>query len=279
MLDAPSRFIRSVQLLPEFIEDPTRYPFTVPAIKHLTTLELHPQVTFFVGENGTGKSTLLEAIAVAAGFNAEGGTKNFRFATNDEVHPLRSCLRLVRGTTRESTGFFLRAESFFNVATEIDRLGAAQSYGGRSLHEQSHGESFMALVNHRFSEHGLYLLDEPGSSRSSSPSTNWRASRTASSSSPRTRPSSSRTHTPSGTPSPTTPSPRSPTKRRSTSGSPATSSPAQGGTSRGCSRTTRRPRLRLDPAGRSEGPSAALTARDDTGTLARAPEVEHESPP
>jgi predicted ATPase len=161
MLDAPSRFIRSVQLLPEFIEDPSRYPFTVPAIKHLTTLELHPQVTFFVGENGTGKSTLLEAIAVAAGFNAEGGTKNFRFATNDEVHPLRSCLRLVRGTTRESTGFFLRAESFFNVATEIDRLGATQSYGGRSLHEQSHGESFMALVNHRFSEHGLYLLDEP----------------------------------------------------------------------------------------------------------------------
>jgi predicted ATPase len=161
MLDGPSRFIRSVQLLPEFIEDPSRYPFTVPAIKHLTTLELHPQVTFFVGENGTGKSTLLEAIAVAAGFNAEGGTKNFRFATKDEVHPLRSCLRLVRGTTRESTGFFLRAESFFNVATEIDRLGAAQSYGGKSLHEQSHGESFMALVNHRFSEHGLYLLDEP----------------------------------------------------------------------------------------------------------------------
>jgi predicted ATPase len=161
MLDAASRFVRSVQLLPEFITEPDRHPFTVPAIKHLDVLDLHPQVTFFVGENGSGKSTLLEAIAVAAGFNAEGGTKNFRFATSREEHPLKSCLRLVRGTTRESTGFFLRAESFFNVATEIDRLGVSNSYGGRSLHEQSHGESFLALVNHRFSEHGLYLLDEP----------------------------------------------------------------------------------------------------------------------
>jgi predicted ATPase len=169
MLDAASRFVRSVQLLPEYITEPDRHPFTVPAIKHLDVLDLHPQVTFFVGENGSGKSTLLEAIAVAAGFNAEGGTKNFRFATSREEHPLKSCLRLVRGTTRESTGFFLRAESFFNVATEMDRLDAEpsmgppikNSYGGRSLHEQSHGESFLALVNHRFSEHGLYLLDEP----------------------------------------------------------------------------------------------------------------------
>ncbi|MBL8921119.1 MAG: AAA family ATPase [Myxococcaceae bacterium] len=163
MLGPFTRFVRSVQLLPGFIPDRTKHPFTVPAIKHLDVLELHPQVTFFVGENGTGKSTLLEAIAVAAGFNPEGGTKNFKFATKHEEYPLRSCLRLSRGTNREATGFFLRAESFFNVASEIDRIGDGilRSYGGKSLHEQSHGESFMALVNHRFGEHGLYLLDEP----------------------------------------------------------------------------------------------------------------------
>lgn len=169
MLDASSRFVRSVQLLREHISDASRHPFTVPAIKHLDSLELHPQVTFFIGENGTGKSTLLEAIAVAAGFNAEGGTKNFRFATSREEYPLRSCLRLVRGTTREATGFFLRAESFYNVISEMDRLDeepmggrpVRDSYGGRSLHQRSHGEGFMALLNHRFGEHGLYLLDEP----------------------------------------------------------------------------------------------------------------------
>lgn len=163
MLGPFTRFLRSIELLPEFIPDRSKHPFTVPAIRHLERLEFHPQVTFFVGENGSGKSTLLEAIAVAAGFNAEGGTTNFKFATKQEEYPLRSCLRLARGTNRPATGFFLRAESFFNVATEIDRIGDGilRSYGGKSLHEQSHGESFMALVNHRFGEHGLYLLDEP----------------------------------------------------------------------------------------------------------------------
>jgi predicted ATPase len=169
MLGDTTRFLRSVQLLPDFIPDTTKHPFNVPAIKHLERLEFHPQVTFFVGENGSGKSTLLEAIAVAAGFNAEGGTKNFTFQTREEEHPLRSCLRLARGTTRPATGFFMRAESFFNVATEIERLDREpslgpkiiKSFGGTSLHEQSHGEAFMALVNHRFGEHGLYVLDEP----------------------------------------------------------------------------------------------------------------------
>lgn len=163
MLGPFTRFLRSVELRTEFITDPSKHPFTVPAIRNLDTLEFHPQVTFFIGENGSGKSTLLEAIAVAAGFNAEGGTKNFAFSTRPEEHPLRSALRLVRGVNKPATGFFLRAESFFNVATEIDRLGDGilKSYGGKSLHEQSHGEAFMALVNHRFGEHGLYLLDEP----------------------------------------------------------------------------------------------------------------------
>jgi predicted ATPase len=107
----------------------------------------------------------IEAIAVAAGFNAEGGSRNFTFTTRSSESVLHEALRLVRGTRRPKSGFFLRAESFFNVATEVERLDKIlpllDSYGGKSLHEQSHGESFLALVNDRFGEDGLYLLDEP----------------------------------------------------------------------------------------------------------------------
>jgi len=144
------------------------YPFSLPAIRNLDVLSLHRAVTLFVGENGSGKSTLLEAIAVAAGFNPEGGTKNFRFGTRISHSPLHEYLRLVKGIRRPKDGFFLRAESFFNVATEIERLDSEgggprviDSYGGKSLHEQSHGESFMALMLNRFGGNGLYLLDEP----------------------------------------------------------------------------------------------------------------------
>lgn len=144
------------------------YPFSLPAIRNLDVLELHPRVTFIVGENGTGKSTLLEAIAVASGFNAEGGTKNFRFGTRISHSPLHEFIRIGKGVRRPRDGFFLRAESFFNVATEIERLDSEgmgprviDSYGGRSLHEQSHGESFMALLTNRFGGGGLYILDEP----------------------------------------------------------------------------------------------------------------------
>ena len=158
---ALTSFLRSVSIQREKIADATGYPFTIPAIAALDTLELHPQVTFFVGENGSGKSTLLEAIAVATGFNAEGGSTNFRFSTRSEESALAATLRVVRGTSRPRTGFFLRAESFYNVASEIERLAVGGSYGDKSLHEQSHGESFMALVNNRFGAHGLYLLDEP----------------------------------------------------------------------------------------------------------------------
>jgi len=144
------------------------YPFSLPAIRNLDVLPLHKAVTLFVGENGSGKSTLLEAIAVAAGFNPEGGTKNFRFGTRISHSPLHEYLRLAKGIRRPKDGFFLRAESFFNVATEIERLDSQgigpriiDSYGGKSLHEQSHGESFMALMLNRFGGKGLYLLDEP----------------------------------------------------------------------------------------------------------------------
>jgi len=118
-------------------------------------------VTFLVGENGTGKSTLLEAIAVAIGLNAEGGSRNFNFSTRESHSALWQSLRLVRSWARPKDHYFLRAESFYNVASEIEDLGVGEAYGGRSLHSQSHGESFFALMMKRFRGHGLYLLDEP----------------------------------------------------------------------------------------------------------------------
>ncbi len=164
-----SQFASHVSLQREAIESFDRYPFCLPAVRSLSTLELHPKVTFFVGENGSGKSTLLEAIAVSLGFNAEGGTKNFRFGTRQSHSVLHEFIRVAKGFRRPRDGFFLRAESFFNVATEIENLDAEpafgppviDSYGGRSLHEQSHGESFLALMMNRFGGNGIYLLDEP----------------------------------------------------------------------------------------------------------------------
>src|SRR6266536_4228385 len=115
-------FVRSIELVRERVDSFTRYPYSIPVIRELRSLALHPRVTFFVGENGVGKSTLIEAIAVAAGFNAEGGSKNFNFATRSSESELYEALRLVRGIRREKDGFFLRAESVFNVASEIERL-------------------------------------------------------------------------------------------------------------------------------------------------------------
>lgn len=158
-MTTPAPFLDSVRLMPERIDDPDAYPFNLPAVQALHELRFSA-VTYFVGENGSGKSTILEALALALGFNAEGGTKNFNFATRASESPLHLALRLVR-RRHPRTGFFLRAESFYNVATEIERVGAEGSYGGRSLHEQSHGESFLALMKHRFGENGIYVLDEP----------------------------------------------------------------------------------------------------------------------
>jgi predicted ATPase len=162
-------FIAWIQLKDPEGEIPQRFPFTLPAVRQLRRrLPLDPEVTFFVGENGTGKSTLVEAIAVTLGFNAEGGTKNFNFRTRSSESELCRELRVARNPRRPRTGFFLRAESYFNVATNIEELDrepggppVINSYGGVSLHEQSHGESFMALAHHRFGPEGLYVLDEP----------------------------------------------------------------------------------------------------------------------
>ncbi len=155
--------IRSVRLRRDEIPDPQAWPWSLPAVRALDDLALDPGVTFIVGQNGSGKSTLVEGIAVAAGFNPEGGTTNFGFATReDSTSPLADLLTLVRGIRRPRTGFFLRAESMFNVATEIERPTAPRSrYGGVSLHEVSHGEGFLAIAMNRFGPEGLYVLDEP----------------------------------------------------------------------------------------------------------------------
>ena len=154
-------FIRSLELVRERIADATVYPFSIPSLAHLETLELHPRVTFLTGANAAGKSTLLEAIAVAADLNPEGGSRNFRFETRASHSQLGDVLRLVRGARHPRHDFFLRAEAFFNVASEIESIGDIVDYGGVSLHEQSHGQSFIALLTHRFGPDGLFLLDEP----------------------------------------------------------------------------------------------------------------------
>lgn len=155
--------LKRISLLRERASDWSTYPFNVPTIASLHDLEIQKPAVFFVGENGSGKSTLLEAIAIHYGFGGEGGNRNFSSATTESVRsvePLVKALRIAfsRGTGR---GFFLRAESFFNTASAIDALGTIDAYGGRSLHAQSHGESFLALAASKFNQDGLYLLDEP----------------------------------------------------------------------------------------------------------------------
>lgn len=156
-----SPYISHIELNRAAVPNFDTYPFSLPAIRDLESIDLHPKVTFLVGENGSGKSTLLEAIAVKLGFNAEGGTKNFQFETRSSHSNLYQHLRIARSFRKPKDGFFLRAESFFNVATEIERLGVENSYGGTSLHEQSHGESFLSVMLNRFSGQGIYILDEP----------------------------------------------------------------------------------------------------------------------
>lgn len=141
----------------------------IKSLQRTEGIRFSKPVTFLVGENGVGKSTLIEGIAVACGFNPEGGTINFNFSTKASHSDLHNYLTISRGYKKHKDGFFLRAESFYNVASNIDDMDAElcsgpqikNSYGGISLHEQSHGESFMSLVEHRFGGNGLYILDEP----------------------------------------------------------------------------------------------------------------------
>ncbi|MBT2292026.1 AAA family ATPase [Paenibacillus albidus] len=172
-MNNPMLYMRHIELLRDQVPSFGTYPFALPAVRNLERLVFTKPVTFLVGENGTGKSTLLEGIAAAWGFNPEGGTLNFSFNTRPSHSSLYEFLRIARGVKRPKDGFFLRAESYYNVASYIDELDNDEdpgecvqppikdSYGGKSLHEQSHGESFFAAFVHRFGGRGLYILDEP----------------------------------------------------------------------------------------------------------------------
>lgn len=157
-LSTGAPFLRAVDTVPE-LTDATKYPFNIAAFANGIHLQFERKVTFFVGENGSGKSTLLEALAEVCGFNPEGGNRDHNSARFADRTPLAQALRLT-WKPKVTQGFFMRAESFYNFASYLDGVSDMRAYGGKSLHKQSHGESFLALFNHRF-EQGLYILDEP----------------------------------------------------------------------------------------------------------------------
>lgn len=169
MIIPQTPFLQAAVLQRDKVPTFQSYPFNLPCIAGLNRLELHPAVTFFVGENGSGKSTLLEALAVKLDMNAEGGAHGLHFASHDTHSPLHKYLRLERSFgVRPTDGCFLRAESFYNVATELERIerefpgkSPFYAYGGKSLHAQSHGESFLAFLINRLQGGGIYLFDEP----------------------------------------------------------------------------------------------------------------------
>ena len=155
-----TQFIRNVSIDWSKIA-PESYLRSIPALRGVEQLELRRPVTCFVGENGSGKSTLLEAIAVAYGFNPEGGTRNYHFSTYDSHSELCGAIRLSRGVRKPVYGYFLRAESFYNVATMENEYSRGPGGVPQHYHEKSHGESFLALAQNSLRAGGLYLLDEP----------------------------------------------------------------------------------------------------------------------
>ncbi|WP_261378440.1 AAA family ATPase [Paenibacillus agilis] len=162
-------YVSQISLNREQVPSFHSYPFDLEVVRSFTTLKFQQPVTFLVGENGTGKSTLLEAMAIAMGFNPEGGSLNMRFQTESSHSELYQYMRVGKKAPYAKDGFFLRAESYYNVASHIDQLDREEgpgmpirySYGGKSLHEQSHGEAFWSTFLHRFGGNGLYMLDEP----------------------------------------------------------------------------------------------------------------------
>jgi predicted ATPase len=152
------RILRHIEVIRDKVVEWGNFPFTIPAVAALDRVEFHRGVTFFVGENGSGKSTLIEAVAIKAGFNPEGGSKNFTSSHRPSESALHHYLRMARGATRERTGFFLRAETMFNVSTEAEQY---REYGWEDLHDKSHGEAFLWVALNRFRAKGLYILDEP----------------------------------------------------------------------------------------------------------------------
>lgn len=156
------QFVRGVRLLEA---DDSNYPYSIPAVKDFESVQFIDPVTFFVGENGSGKSTLIEALAIAAGFNAEGGTKNYSFSSQDTTSSLSNKITLIRGSKRERSGYFLRAESFYTMANYADKgMDHPLLFNGKRIHEQSHGEAFLSIIK-EFNK-GLFILDEPESALS-----------------------------------------------------------------------------------------------------------------
>jgi predicted ATPase len=152
-------FLRSIAIIPERI-DPGRYPFNIPCLAGGLNLTFKTEVTFMIGENGSGKSTILEAIAEKCGFNLSGGNRDHQYLLDRVLSDLATATTLA-WNQKTVEGFFMRAETFFNFATHLEDIGSTfRAYGGKSLHAQSHGESFLSLFTNRF-ESGLYILDEP----------------------------------------------------------------------------------------------------------------------
>lgn len=153
-------YLKEITIVSDNGLDQNVYPFNIPALKFLESLSFHPDVTFIIGENGSGKSTFIEAIALRLGFGFEGGTKNFHYKTAERVSNLHNHIKLVKSFKKPKDYFFLRAETFYKVASYADETNYTMGYGG-SLHEMSHGESFMALLTNKLKGNGLYLFDEP----------------------------------------------------------------------------------------------------------------------
>lgn len=158
-------FITKIELLRDRIQSYEEYPFNIEIIKKFNELKLSKPVSFFIGENGIGKSTFIEALAIACGLNPEGGTENFHFKTKDTHSQLHNYLRVSK-FKKPIRKFFLRAETFYNFSSDVDKIAESDTsiydyYGGKSLHDCSHGEAFLQLMHYKFKEKGLYILDEP----------------------------------------------------------------------------------------------------------------------
>ncbi|WP_338453297.1 AAA family ATPase [Niallia oryzisoli] len=168
-LTKETQYIKRVSLNEQHISSFDHFPLSLPVMKNFHEILFHPNVTYIVGENGMGKSTLLEGIAIALGFNPEGGSLNFNFSSYDSHSNLEQYLRIAKGVYRAEDQFFFRAESYYNLATNIEELDREPGgggriidrFGGKSLHQQSHGEAFFATFIERFQGQGLYILDEP----------------------------------------------------------------------------------------------------------------------
>lgn len=168
-LSKETQYVRSVSLKEDEVPSFDQFPYYLPAVRDLKELTFHPNVTYIIGENGTGKSTLLEGIAIALGFNPEGGSRHYNFSNYHSHSDLHDFLTVTKGTRQMKDHYFFRAETFYNVATNIEEMdqeptiGAKiiEGYGGISLHEQSHGEAFLAAFMNRFRGNGIYILDEP----------------------------------------------------------------------------------------------------------------------